>query len=484
MGLYILQYTQVPRPSNDLDLDTTGNPTTGWVDIGTLSYGLSDGPDTLYNNIWQRHRYNFEPVSATGMRLLLFDEDEITPSTGLALGNAIDEIELYDMPGELVPPPPPPPPISIVPAEGFTIEWDGNEGDFFDDTEPPDGSQVPDNAALASRGSEPFSSSDLGPELGIDFHVVDNLNDGFYGNSNSWIGGDDNPFAPEAFAGVALAEPLSITSVAWGRDNGNDFADACGGQCTDRSPGTYELQFTRVDGPDADTEETGDADTGWQTIGEVTYFAANDEFTPYLRHQYDVAQGGRGINASGFRLVVPNSGLGGGTAIDEIEIYGSTGGMPGDYNGDGVLDATDIDMQSAEMKKDPADQDLAKFDHNNDGVIDVGTPGGDPNSGDRLIWIKQLRQTSVGDSNLDSVFDSGDLVLVFSAGQYETGEMSGWAEGDWNGDMVFDSGDLVFAFADGGYVAGATAAIPEPSSLALLILALGLIFTVRARHRS
>ncbi len=33
--------------------------------------------------------------------------------------------------------------------------------------------------------------------------------------------------------------------------------------------------------------------------------------------------------------------------------------LSGDYNGDGVLDAKDIDLQTAEMKKDPADQDLA-----------------------------------------------------------------------------------------------------------------------------
>ena len=87
--------------------------------------------------------------------------------------------------------------------------------------------------------------------------------------------------------------------------------------------------------------------------------------------------------------------------------------LEGDYNEDGVLDGIDIDLQAAEMKKPAAEQDLAKFDHNNDGVIDVGTPDA---PGDRLIWVKDLRMTSVGDSNLDDVFDSGDLVLVFGEG--------------------------------------------------------------------
>ena len=139
----------------------------------------------------------------------------------------------------------------------------------------------------------------------------------------------------------------------------------------------------------------------------------------------------------------------------------------GDYNGDGVLDALDMDLQAAEMMKPAAEQDLAKFDHNGDGVINVGTPDV---PGDRLIWVKDIRMTSVGDSNMDDVFDSGDLVLVFGEGKYDTGEMAGWAQGDWTGDMVFDSGDLVLAFQDGGYVAAAAPAVPEPSSLVLALL--------------
>jgi hypothetical protein len=56
-----------------------------------------------------------------------------------------------------------------------------------------------------------------------------------------------------------------------------------------------------------------------------------------------------------------------------------------------------------------------------------------------------------GDANRDGLFDSSDLVLVFQAGKYETGESAIWEEGDWNGDLVFDSGDLVVAFQSGRY---------------------------------
>ena len=85
----------------------------------------------------------------------------------------------------------------------------------------------------------------------------------------------------------------------------------------------------------------------------------------------------------------------------------------------------------------------------------------------RLIWIRELRQTSIGDANLDGVFDSEDLVLALQGGKYVVdvgnAKMATWTEGDWNGDMRFDSGDLVFAYQD--YVGGPTPVVPEPDSL-------------------
>lgn len=147
----------------------------------------------------------------------------------------------------------------------------------------------------------------------------------------------------------------------------------------------------------------------------------------------------------------------------------------GDYNNDGVVNVEDIDLQSVAMK-DP-NPNLATFDENGDGLV---------NSADREIWVSQHAKTWMGDADFDGEFKSNDFVTVFLAGKYETNEMAGWAEGDWDGDMAFGSSDFVVAFLDGGYEVGprtATAAVPEPSGLLLIMMAGLGIFGARRRRR-
>ena len=207
------------------------------------------------------------------------------------------------------------PRLVITPAAGFTIAWDGNNGGF---TSPDVGAGPSNNVALASSGTVAFSSSDLGPELGIPFHVAANLNDGLYGNINSWISGG----APDPFAALRFAASVNITSIAWSRDNGLGAGDSCAGTCTDRAVGTYTLQVTAVASPDGTTPETGDASTGWATIGTVQYLPGTEDgsFASYLRHRFDVAEGGSPIAATGLRIKVSVGGIGGGLDIDEIEV--------------------------------------------------------------------------------------------------------------------------------------------------------------------
>ena len=134
--------------------------------------------------------------------------------------------------------------------------------------------------------------------------------------------------------------------------------------------------------------------------------------------------------------------------------------LPGDFNGDDVLDASDIDQLRGDIT-DP------KFDLNEDGRIDQD---------DRAFWVSSLANTYFGDADLNGEFNSSDFAKVFLVGEYEDAidDNSGWAEGDWDGDGDFTSGDFVAAFLDGGYERGPrpVAAVPEPSAYLLTALAL------------
>jgi hypothetical protein len=161
----------------------------------------------------------------------------------------------------------------------------------------------------------------------------------------------------------------------------------------------------------------------------------------------------------------------------EAAINYATGNIvttPGDFNGDNRVDVTDIDLLSAAVRTQSTE---AKFDVNKDGSI---------NAADRGSWIRDIKKTYVGDSNLDGEFSSTDFVVVFTAGQYEDAIAgnSTWGTGDWNGDGEFNSGDFVDAFTEGGYEKGprpSVSAVPEPGAALMLFLGVALLVGYRRR---
>ena len=148
--------------------------------------------------------------------------------------------------------------------------------------------------------------------------------------------------------------------------------------------------------------------------------------------------------------------------------------LAGDFNLDGVIDASDIDQLTEAIRIGTAEQ---RFDRDRFGVVDLG---------DLDFLIKTDLSTWYGDANLDGEFNTGDLVRVFEAGKYETQQDAGWREGDWNGDGVFGTGDLVKALEDGGYEMGPSEnapAVPEPGASVLLLVSIVPLVIGAARRR-
>jgi hypothetical protein len=140
----------------------------------------------------------------------------------------------------------------------------------------------------------------------------------------------------------------------------------------------------------------------------------------------------------------------------------------GDFNQDGVLEIDDIELLIAAIRfgnTEPA------FDVDNSGAID---------NQDLQHWVADMKRTWFGDANFDGVFDSGDLINVLAAGEFEDAipGNSGWATGDWNADGDFTTSDLVFALVDGGFELGPRGgvnAVPEPTSRWMFVLALAVM---------
>jgi hypothetical protein len=166
------------------------------------------------------------------------------------------------------------------------------------------------DVALQSNGGTAFAKDCI---TGFSEHTIPHLNDGVYGNSNSWIGNSQSNFA-----GVAFDQAYTIDSLAFGRDNGGE-----GTTYLDRYTGTYIFQYTKVANPNASTPD-GD----WTSFGAFYLDTLFPNTTNELRHVYEFDPI---AGVTGVRILTCSDGSGFAdyTCIDEIEVYASAVPEPG-----------------------------------------------------------------------------------------------------------------------------------------------------------
>ena len=149
------------------------------------------------------------------------------------------------------------------------------------------------NLAAAKRGAKATASSCL---EGYATHRIEYLNDGKYGNSNSWIAA-----APVGWAQIELPQAVLIDRVVFSRDRS--------GRHVDRVPASFEVQVS-LDGQ------------AWQTVTRVASTnLVTVEALPLFPHRPTrlelPPQSARCV-----RLVI-NKTSGGAPCVDELEVYGT-----------------------------------------------------------------------------------------------------------------------------------------------------------------
>lgn len=263
---------------------------------------------------------------------------------------------------------------------------------------------------------------------------------------------------------------IGVTSFPGLNNNGDHLAlwNNADEYTTDRANDSFSGAIADVDFDDSNSWPNDD--------GNSSIFLKGVELDPTTGENWALSTTEDGISRNAnpaFQSQVPDHP--GGDIGSPGFVPVSEGGIPGDFDQNGTLDAADIDALTDAVI---SQQNDVAFDLDGDSDVDAD---------DRTRWVQQLANTYFGDSNLDGEFGTGDLVTVFGAGQYEDGIAgnSTWASGDWNGDREFSTADLVFVFAQGGFEEGprqAVQSVPEPSSIFFIFMAFGLI-AMRRRER-
>lgn len=117
------------------------------------------------------------------------------------------------------------------------------------------------------------------------------------------------------------------------------------------------------------------------------------------------------------------------------------GGVPGDFNSDGLVDVADADALNAAIIAQSVD---SLFDLNNDNVVDLA---------DQNFLVEEILNTRPGDTNLDGDVDFADFLVLtanFGIGS-PTPESLKWSQADFDADGAIDFADFLLLSAHFGF---------------------------------
>jgi hypothetical protein len=152
---------------------------------------------------------------------------------------------------------------------------------------------------------------------------------------------------------------------------------------------------------------------------------------------------------------------------------------PADFNGDSLVDCTDIDLLYAEIS---SGENMTVYDLNNDGsVTGDDVPDFLQAAAEARGFSEALRP---GDANLNGIVDASDLNTL--GVNWLNSNATSWCSGDFNQDGNVNASDLNALGVNWlsnvtGNPAPLSAAVPEPTSMTLLIVAAGLLMNWRRR---
>ncbi|MCA9149347.1 MAG: VPLPA-CTERM sorting domain-containing protein [Planctomycetales bacterium] len=318
-----------------------------------------------------------------------------------------------------------------------------------------------------------------------------------FADKNFWalVAGDQNrTFFTKGEGTVAIADPDEWDDAGSPRQFGefyNTLMSSPAFDITGAEAGSLTLTLDSSWRPECCDDNDGTNDQtavisvsydGGTTYSEVLRFESNeasDFYHPDAENETlaIALNNPAGATSAMLRFDLLNAGNDWWWAIDNLLVSGGAGGLRGDFNNDGILDASDINALTAAAA---AGGNAAEFDLTGDNLVDAS---------DIAEWIHadDIFKSYIGDANLDKEFNTSDLVTLFSAGTYENGAAAVWTTGDFTGDGLFTTSDLVAALSDGGYENGpraAVSAVPEPASVVLTLLgACGALGMIRRRTK-